>query len=327
MEREKALEVVRLKTCFHTPEGPAMPVSGESFTLWQGETLALVGESGSGKSVTALSLMRLLDENAEISADTFTINGMDAKTLSAQDARQLRGREIAMIFQDPVSALNPVLKIKKQLGEVLKRRHPGINRDQLRRRCVQALERAGVPDPAGRLRQYPHELSGGLRQRVMIAIALASQPKILIADEPTTALDVTIQAQIIDLFRQYRRERNMSMLLITHDFGVVSQLADRVAVMYAGQIVEEAPMTEIFINPWHPYTELLIHSIPGVHTQRGERFEALAGEAPDPLHYPAGCRFHPRCPRAMEICRLKAPGEYGRGSRRVSCWLKDETHG
>ena len=268
--------------------------------------------------------MRLLDENAEISADTFVIDGVDAKDLSAEEARQIRGRKIAMIFQDPMTALNPVMKIRKQLGEVLKRRNPKMKRAEVRQRSIQALERAGVPNPAERLGQFPHQLSGGLRQRVMIAIALANHPKILIADEPTTALDVTIQAQIIDLLKKYKRERQMSMLLITHDFGVVSQLADRVAVMYAGEIVEEAPMAEIFKDPWHPYTELLIHSIPGMYSKRGQPFDALPGEAPDPLQYPAGCRFHQRCPKAMEICKQLEPREYPAGNRRVSCWLKGD---
>ncbi len=320
--REKVLEISGLKTWFHTPEGVARSVDGESFTLRQGETLALVGESGSGKSVTALSLMRLLDKDVEISADTFVIDGIDAKELSAQEARQIRGRKIAMIFQDPMTALNPVMKIRKQLGEVLKRRNPKMKRAEVRKLSIRALENAGVPNPAERLHQFPHQLSGGLRQRVMIAIALANHPKILIADEPTTALDVTIQAQIIDLLKKYKQERQMSMLLITHDFGVVSQLADRVAVMYAGEIVEEAPIAEIFKNPWHPYTELLIHSIPGIYSKRGQLFDALPGEAPDPLQYPTGCRFHPRCPKAMEICKRLTPQEYSEKNHRVSCWLK-----
>ena len=324
MMREKVLEVVNLKTCFRTPEGLAWPVDGESFTLWQGETLALVGESGSGKSVTALSLMRLLDATAEITADTFMVDGIDARELSTEEARLIRGRKIAMIFQDPMTALNPVVKIRKQLSEVFKRRNPKMRRAEIRQRSAQALERAGVPNPTERLNQFPHQLSGGLRQRVMIATVLANHPKILIADEPTTALDVTIQAQIIDLLKKYKRERQMSMLLITHDFGVVSQLADRVAVMYAGEIVEEAPMAEIFKDPWHPYTELLIHSIPGIYQKRGQPFDALPGEAPDPLRYPAGCRFHPRCPRAMEICKQQKPQEYSASNHRVSCWLKGD---
>ncbi len=322
MIREKVLEISGLKTWFHTPEGVARSVDGESFTLRQSETLALVGESGSGKSVTALSLMRLLDKDVEISADTFVIDGVDAKELSSQEARQIRGRKIAMIFQDPMTALNPVMKIRKQLGEVLKHRNPQMKRAEVRKLSIRALENAGVPNPAERLHQFPHQLSGGLRQRVMIAIALANHPKILIADEPTTALDVTIQAQIIDLLKKYKQERQMSMLLITHDFGVVSRLADRVAVMYAGEIVEEAPIAEIFNDPWHPYTELLIHSIPGIYNKRGQPFDALPGEAPDPLQYPTGCRFHPRCPKAIEICKRLEPQEYSVKNRRVSCWLK-----
>ena len=319
---EKYLEVKNLRTWFHTPEGIVKSVDGVSFHIDRGETLALVGESGCGKTVTSLSLIRLLADTAELHTDYMEVDGSEIGELTKEEARRLRGRQISMIFQEPMTSLNPVYKIEKQLGEVFRLHEPGISKKEVFERSVDILKKVGVPKPEERLKVYPHQLSGGLRQRVMIAISLASDPKMLIADEPTTALDVTIQAQIIDLLKKLQADSNMAILLITHDFGVVSQIANRVAVMYAGKIVEEGKLEDIFRDPWHPYTKMLILSIPGIKVTRGGRLEAISGTVPNPLHFPQGCRFAPRCPYAMEICAPVPPVETVSGSRRVSCHLR-----
>ncbi len=319
---EKYLEVKNLRTWFHTPEGIVKSVDGVSFHIDRGETLALVGESGCGKTVTSLSLIRLLADTAELHADYMEVDGSEIGELTKEEARRLRGRQISMIFQEPMTSLNPVYKIEKQLGEVFRLHEPGISKKEVFERSVDILKKVGVPKPEERLKVYPHQLSGGLRQRVMIAISLASDPKMLIADEPTTALDVTIQAQIIDLLKKLQADSNMAILLITHDFGVVSQIANRVAVMYAGKIVEEGRLEDIFRDPWHPYTKMLILSIPGIKVTRGGRLEAISGTVPNPLHFPQGCRFAPRCPYAMDICASVPPVETVSGSRRVSCHLR-----
>lgn len=315
------LKVENLCTWFHTPEGLVKSVNGVSFHIDRGETLALVGESGCGKTVTSLSLIRLLAKSAQIQADSILLNGREIKSLSKEEARKIRGTEISMIFQEPMTSLNPVYRIEKQIGEMIRLHNPGLSREEVHNQSVEFLKRAGVPNPEERLKVYPHQLSGGLRQRVMIAIALASRPAMLIADEPTTALDVTIQAQIIDLMKELQKELRMSILLITHDFGVVSQMADRVAVMYAGKIVEEGSLKEVLESPLHPYTELLILSIPGIRVKRGGRLKTIEGTVPNPLHFPSGCRFHPRCPYASERCAREEPPETMQGEHRVSCWL------
>ena len=322
MANEKFLTVQNLRTYFDTPEGLVKSVDGVSFSVGRGETLALVGESGCGKTVTSLSLIRLLADTARVQADYMEVDGQKILELTKDEARKLRGSKISMIFQEPMTSLNPVYKIERQLGEVFRLHEPGLSKQQVFEKSVEILKKVGVPNPAERLKVYPHQLSGGLRQRVMIAISLASNPRMLIADEPTTALDVTIQAQIIDLLKELQRDMNMSILLITHDFGVVSQIAERVAVMYAGKIVEEGPLEQIFEDPWHPYTKLLILSIPGIKVTRGSRLESISGTVPNPLHFPPGCRFAPRCPYAMEICHRQAPEEIVCGNRRVSCFLK-----
>lgn len=322
MSDERYLEIENLRTYFHTPEGVVKSVDGVSFHINKGETLALVGESGCGKTVTSLSLIRLLADTARIDYDHMHLDGQVVETLSKSQARELRGSKISMIFQEPMTSLNPVYKIEKQLGEVFKLHNPGISKSEIFEKSVEILKKVGVPNPEERLKVYPHQLSGGLRQRVMIAISLASNPKMLIADEPTTALDVTIQAQIIDLLKNLQADMQMSMLLITHDFGVVSQIADRVAVMYAGKIIEEGRLEDIFSDPWHPYTKLLILSIPGIKVTRGSRLEAIQGTVPNPLNFPEGCRFAPRCPYSMDVCLEKIPEEYVEGNRRVSCFLK-----
>ena len=324
---EKLIEVKNLRTYFNTPEGVVRSVDGISFEIGVGETLALVGESGCGKTVTSLSLLRLLPETAEVSADSLDIAGIESIDLTKEQARAMRGKVISMIFQEPMTSLNPVFKIERQLGEVFRLHEPGISKQEVFKRSVDILQRVGVPNPAERLKVYPHQLSGGLRQRVMIAISLASSPKLLIADEPMTALDVTIQAQILDLLKRLQEEMHMSILLITHDFGVVSQIASRVAVMYAGRIVEQGMLEDIFENPLHPYTELLIASIPGIKVTRGGRLQTISGTVPNPLHFPEGCRFAPRCPYARDICSRQEPQEIDIGGRRVSCHLRTEDKG
>lgn len=319
---DEYLRVENLHTYFHTPEGVVKSVDGVSFHIDAGETLALVGESGCGKTVTSLSLIRLLADSAEVFADKMTIDRRTIKGLSKEEARKIRGKQISMIFQEPMTSLNPVYRIEKQLGEVFRLHDPKISKREIYERSVAILKRVGVPKPEERLRVYPHQLSGGLRQRVMIAISLASAPRMLIADEPTTALDVTIQAQIIDLLKSLQKDMNMAILLITHDFGVVSQIADRVAVMYAGKIVESGRLEDIFQDPWHVYTKLLIMSIPGIKVTRGGRLESIAGTVPNPLNWPKGCRFAPRCPEALDICFEDEPPEYECGERRVRCHLR-----
>ena len=319
---DEYLRVENLHTYFHTPEGVVKSVDGVSFHIDAGETLALVGESGCGKTVTSLSLIRLLADSAEVFADKMTIDRRTIKGLSKEEARKIRGKQISMIFQEPMTSLNPVYRIEKQLGEVFRLHDPKISKREIYERSVAILKRVGVPKPEERLRVYPHQLSGGLRQRVMIAISLASAPRMLIADEPTTALDVTIQAQIIDLLKSLQKDMNMAILLITHDFGVVSQIADRVAVMYAGKIVESGRLEDIFQDPWHVYTKLLIMSIPGIKVTRGGRLESIAGTVPNPLNWPKGCRFAPRCPEALDICFEDEPPEYVCGERRVRYHLR-----
>lgn len=323
-KKEVFLSVKNLCTWFRTPEGIVKSVNGVSFDINRGQTLALVGESGCGKTVTSLSLIRLLSDTAVIKADHIKLGEREISNLTKEEARKIRGKEISMIFQEPMTSLNPVYKIKKQVGEMIKIHNPGMTKQTIYKKSVEILKSTGVPDPEERMKVYPHQLSGGLRQRVMIAISLASNPAMLIADEPTTALDVTIQAQIIDLMKEIQKEFNTSILLITHDFGVVSQLADRVAVMYAGRIVEEGSLSEVIENPLHPYTKLLILSIPGIKVRKGERLETIEGSVPNPLNFPTGCRFHPRCPYALSKCSQQEPPEIQVGGRRVSCWLQEE---
>ena len=296
MTGEKFLEVKNLRTYFDTPEGMVKSVDGVSFSIKRGETLALVGESGCGKTVTSLSLIRLLADTAVVQADYMEVDGQQILELTKDEARKLRGSKISMIFQEPMTSLNPVYRIERQLGEVFRLHEPNLTKAQVFEKSVEILKKVGVPNPAERLKVYPHQLSGGLRQRVMIAISLASNPQMLIADEPTTALDVTIQAQIIDLMKELQKDLNMSILLITHDFGVVSQIAERVAVMYAGKIVEEGPLEQIFEDPWHPYTKLLILSIPGIKVTRGGRLESIAGTVPNPSISRKGAGLPPAAP-------------------------------
>ena len=325
MAKENIIEVQNLKTYFHTPEGIVKSVDGVSFSIEKGKTMALVGESGCGKTQTSLSLIRLLAPTAKVSADKIEINGKETKDYTKDQARGIRGKDISMIFQEPMTSLNPVYRVKRQLEEMIRLHQPELSKQDTYQRALNILTRVGIPEPQERIRVFPHQLSGGLRQRVMIAIALASNPRLLIADEPTTALDVTIQAQIIELLKEIQKEMEMSILLITHDFGVVSQMADTVSVMYAGKIVEQGSMKDIFEDPWHPYTRLLIMSIPGIKVKRGGRLETIEGAVPNPMNFPPGCRFYPRCPYAEERCMREEPVPEVIGGIMVRC-LKRGVH-
>ncbi len=287
-------------------EGGAVElVSGVSFDLAAGEILALVGESGCGKSVSCLALGRLLPEPPfTATADELMVAGRDVNRLGAKELRALRGGVLAYIFQDPGAALNPVLRVGTQLAEALRLHHPGLK--DVTARCVELLREVGIPEPELRLRAYPHELSGGMQQRVMTAMAVSSRPAVLVADEPTTALDVTVQAQILELLGRLRRERNMAVLLVTHNLGIVAGMADRVCVMYAGEIVETAPTAELLRAPRHPYTRALLDAVPRLGAGRGE-LTSIPGRVPAPGEYPAGCRFAERCPRVQPACRAAPP--------------------
>ncbi|HET7045214.1 MAG TPA: ABC transporter ATP-binding protein [Gaiellaceae bacterium] len=305
------LEVEDLRTWFYTREGAVKAVDGVSFSVEKGRTIGIVGESGSGKSVTALSIMGLIPRPpAKIVSGAVRFEGRDLTKLKARQLEDLRGREIAMIFQDPMTSLNPTLTIGTQITETL-RRHFDMSKDQARKRAVELLEEVHIPNAANRLDDYPHRYSGGMRQRVMIAIAVSCNPKLLIADEPTTALDVTVQAGILDLLDELRQEHEMAMILITHDMGVVAEAADEVAVMYAGQIVEHAAVNDLFDRPEHPYTEALLGALPQIEGSgiREGRLTAIPGRPPGLIDPPAACRFGPRCPYASanDSCTTEPP--------------------
>jgi oligopeptide/dipeptide ABC transporter ATP-binding protein len=303
------LEVDDLRTYFKTRSGDVHAVDGVSFAVERGKTLGIVGESGCGKSVTALSIMGLLAPTARIETGAIRFEGRELNRLSQRELEDVRGRQIAMIFQDPMTSLNPTLTIGLQLTETMQR-HLEISRDEARKRAIQLLEEVHIPNARQRLDDYPHRYSGGMRQRVMIAIALSCSPKLLIADEPTTALDVTVQAGILDLLEELRDEHEMSMIIITHDMGVVAEAADDIAVMYAGQIVEQASAEELFDHPEHPYTEALLGALPQLEGEgvREGRLTAIPGRPPDLLNPPAACRFGPRCPYAGgDSCTAEEP--------------------
>ena len=314
------LQVSGLVTEFRSREGIFRAVDEVSFQLKKGETLGVVGESGCGKSVTSLSIMRLVpDPPGRISAGRIRFQGEDLLEKSPAAMRAIRGRDISMIFQEPMTSLNPVYTVGEQIIEAI-RLHEPVSPREARERAVEMLRRVRIPSPEQRVDDYPHQMSGGMRQRAMIAMALACRPKLLIADEPTTALDVTIQAQILDLLRELREETGTSIILITHDLGVVAELAHRVVVMYAGSIVEEASVISLFRDPQHPYTLGLLGSIPKLEVDEG-RLTAIDGTVPNPYHMPQGCRFHPRCPFADEQCqRGQPPLELVRPGHRVACW-------
>jgi oligopeptide/dipeptide ABC transporter ATP-binding protein len=320
------LEIKNLHTYFQTREGLVCAVEGVSFYLDRGELLGLVGESGCGKSITALSIMRLVAPPGKIVAGEILFEGRDLLKLSNAEMRSMRGNDVAMIFQDPMTSLNPVFTVGEQIAEAL-RLHRKLSRKDARAAAVEAMREVSIPDPELRVNDYPHQLSGGMRQRVMIAMALACDPKLLIADEPTTALDVTIQAQILELLNNLRRTRDLAVLLITHDLGVVAEVADRVAVMYTGKIVEESPVDELFARPKHPYTEGLLRSVPKLTAKdvaRKTRLQTIEGTVPRPTALPPGCHFEPRCPYRMPRCREEEIPLYPAGPGvTVRCVLYD----
>ena len=316
----QVLEIADLSVSFQTPERKRLKVlDGVTLRIGGGEVLGVVGESGSGKSVTALSILRLLGEQGSIDAGTISLAGQELTRLPESAMLKIRGRHAAMIFQEPMTSLNPVYSVGFQIMEVLIE-HLDISESEARRRAVDLMKRVGIPAAEERVDAFPHQLSGGMRQRVMIAIALACNPKLLIADEPTTALDVTIQAQILALMRTLRDETGAAILMITHDLGVIAQMADRVVVMYVGQVVEEGVVGELFARPLHPYTRLLMRSIP-LARKKLARLEAIAGTTPSPASFPSGCRFHPRCPEAEDRCRVEPQGlrRFADG-RQARCW-------
>jgi oligopeptide/dipeptide ABC transporter ATP-binding protein len=320
----RLLEVEDLAVSFSTLRGRLNVLEGVRFGIARAEILGVVGESGSGKSVSALAIMRLLGDQGAIDRGCITLDGAELTALDDAAMLQVRGRDVAMIFQEPMTSLNPVYTVGFQIAEVLIE-HLGMARTAALERAAALMDEVGIPAARQRLSDYPHQLSGGMRQRVMIAMALACRPKLLIADEPTTALDVTIQAQILELIRELRDQRGTAVILITHDMGVIAEMADRVVVMYAGQVVEQAPVEQLFADPRHPYTRLLLRSVPRVQV-RPERLLAIEGNIPSPAALPAGCRFHARCPDAIARCRAEAPRlERHDGERTVRCWRAAES--
>ncbi|WP_051385715.1 ABC transporter ATP-binding protein [Actinokineospora inagensis] len=318
------LEVDDLFVEFRTRDGVAKVLNGVSYRLDAGETLAVLGESGSGKSVTAQTIMGILDmPPGVITGGAVRYHGVDLLKVSARRRREVRGSGIAMIFQDALSALNPVFTVGFQIEEQLRLRR-GMSRRDARKRAVELLDLVRIPNPAGRVRQYPHEFSGGMRQRAMIAMSLALDPEVLIADEPTTALDVTVQAQIMDLLKDIQVERNMGLILITHDLGVVAEVADRIAVMYAGRIVEQSDARSLYRRPGHPYTRGLLDSLPRLDL-KGTELTTIKGLPPSLLRIPSGCPFHPRCPRAQDICEAEVPPQHRPAPGRLSaCHFAEE---
>ena len=316
------LEVKNLSVEFETRRGPLKALDQVSFELNAGETLSLVGESGCGKSITSLAIMGLLADNGRVTSGDIVYSGNSLLKLSEAELRKLRGRDLAMIFQDPMTSLNPAFTVGQQLTETIFA-HEGGTQSALQARARELLVQVGIPAPDERLNAYPHQLSGGMSQRVMIAMAIACRPKVLIADEPTTALDVTIQAQILELLRKLQREQNMGLILITHDLGIVAETADRVMVMYAGQVVEGGGTREIIENPTHPYTRALLDSLPGAHAgiekAHRSKLPSISGMVPDLARRPSGCQFHPRCAYADDQCKTFGPALTG-DTRRVRCF-------
>src|SRR5438876_1187859 len=323
---EHLLEVNNLKTYFFTRAGVVKAVDDVSFSIKPGETLGVVGESGCGKSVTALSVMRLVaNPPGKIVGGEINFNDENILELNQDELTDLRGSKISMIFQDPMTSLNPVYTVGYQIAETVKRHRKDMSKDQAWKRAVEMLDLVRIPDSKRRVKNYPYEFSGGMRQRVMIAIALACNPKLLIADEPTTALDVTIQAQVLDLMKGLSKEFNTSVMLITHDLGVVAGTAENVNVMYAGHIVESAPVKQIFQTPAHPYTVGLLHSIPRLDEQRGQKLTPISGQPPDLGREIIGCPYAPRCPKVQSRCREERPQlmSVGRGSQVAACFYPD----
>lgn len=303
--KQPILTVRNLRTYFYTEDGIVKAVDGVDFEVFQGETLGIVGESGCGKSVTSLSILRILDEKGKIVEGSIVFDGNDLTKIPEESMRKIRGKDIAMIFQEPMVALNPVFTIGEQIVEAIVL-HQKVDETTAKKMAVDLLRKVGIPEPEKRVNEYPHELSGGMRQRAMIAMALSCKPKILIADEPTTALDVTIQAQIMELMKQLQKEYGMAIILITHDMGVIAENADRVVVMYAGKAVEYTDVKTLFNDPKHPYTWGLLHAIPRLDVEQ-TRLYNIPGIVPNPLRFPSGCKFHPRCEFAQERCGVEEP--------------------
>jgi len=314
---QSLISIEGLKTYFYTDEGVVKAVDDVSLEIPAGKTLGLVGESGCGKSVTALSIIRLISPPGKIAGGKITLR-LDGRRLvltelPEPEMRRVRGAQISMIFQEPMTSLNPVFTVGDQIMEAV-RLHQQVGRAEARRRAVEMLRKVHIPEPERRLHEYPHQFSGGMRQRAMIAMALSCHPRLLIADEPTTALDVTIQAQILELLRSLQAESGMSILIITHDLGIIAEMADVVAVMYASKVVEQAPVHELFGNPLHPYTHGLFRARPELGKRKSERLETIPGMVPSPLHFPAGCKFHPRCPFRQSRCEHEEPALVGQGA-------------
>jgi oligopeptide/dipeptide ABC transporter ATP-binding protein len=326
MSGEPLLTIADLRVTFAAPGGTARAVDGLDLTVQAGETVALVGESGCGKSVTALAVLRLVEPDGHVTPGSrVRFDGRDLLALPAKEMRQVRGNHIALIFQEPATALNPVLSIGAQVAEAV-RAHHHVSRRDAWARAVEMLGRVGLPEPAERAHDYPHQLSGGMRQRALIAMALVCRPKLLMADEPTTALDVTLQAEILELMAELQQQLGMAVLLITHNLGLVAERAARVYVMYAGQIVEEATTATLFARPAHPYTAGLLGAVPRTDVRR-VRLAAIPGQVPPATAWPAGCRFHPRCPHAWDRCRAETPPLLDAGGAHwARCWLVEEPH-
>ena len=319
------LEVKNLRTHFYTFEGVVKAVDGVSYDLEEGETLGLVGESGCGKSVSAMSLMRLIpDPPGKIVDGEILFEGQDVLQLSMDEMRHIRGAKMSMVFQEPMTSLNPVLNLEKQLGETLQL-HKGMTKQEARQESVELLARVGIPDPERRVRQYPHQFSGGMRQRVMIAMALSCNPRVIIADEPTTALDVTIQAQILELMKGLTQEFGVAMIVITHNLGVVARYADRMNIMYAGKIIERGESAEIYSNPRHPYTVGLLKSVPRLDLPRRTRLDPIEGQPPDLIAVPKGCAFRARCKWAVDKCATEEPAlESVAEGHYSACWRSED---
>ncbi|EFV76336.1 MULTISPECIES: ABC transporter ATP-binding protein [Cytobacillus] len=322
-ETDTLLEVKDLKTHFFTEDSVIPSVNGVSFTVKKGETIGIVGESGCGKSVTSLSILQLVSKPGRIVGGQILLNGTDLTKNSNKQMRKIRGNKISMIFQEPLTSLNPVFSIGRQISESI-RLHQKIDRRKAKELAIDMLSKVGISNGDNLYNSFPHQLSGGMRQRVMIAMALSCRPQLLIADEPTTALDVTIQAQILKLMKNLREEYNTSIIMITHDLGVVAEMADRVIVMYAGQIVEQNNVFELFKNPKHPYTQGLLNSTPKIH-QLKDQLESIEGNVPTPSNLPKGCKFHPRCPFSMEKCSQQDPPLLQvNAESSVRCWIHED---
>ncbi len=327
MENKHLIDIEDLRVSFFTPGGEVQAVRGVSWFLNEGEALGIVGESGSGKSVSVYAIMRLLQHPGRVTGGSIRFNGTDILSLSEDDMRKIRGNDIAMIFQDPMTSLNPVYTVGNQICEPLKL-HRNMKGKRARERAVELLGMVGIPKPARRLKQYPFEFSGGMRQRAMISMALACEPKLLIADEPTTALDVTIQAQILEIMKELKSSRSMSIVLITHDLGIVSDICDKIIIMYGGEIMEYGPIEALYLSPSHPYTKGLINSLPKIDEEVGAQLTPIEGSPVDLMHPPAGCPFAPRCDKCMKVCLTEKPPYFEMEPDHYSaCWLHYDRKG